>query len=198
MTGYERTIVVRRLLLAVLLLSAFVGCSKNEGASPSPTTDRNGVRVQQTAPEHRENLDAAAVEARLESLARSVPGVQSANCVVYGKTAVVGIDVKQDMDRSKIGTIKYSVAEALRKDPYGVNAVVTADMDLGQRLRNIRDKMRSGRPIVGFAEEMADIIGRIMPQLPSETVAPRQMPDASKEATQGGTNDYGNNPSGGK
>lgn len=199
MTGYERTIEVRRLLLAVLMLSVFVGCTKgNEGASPSQTTDRNGVRAEQTAPAQRENLDAAAIEARLESLARGVPGVQSANCVVYGKTAVVGIDVKQDMERSKIGTIKYSVAEALRKDPYGVNAVVTADMDLDQRLRNIRDKVRNGRPVVGFAEEMADIIGRIMPQLPSEVTQPAPMPDASKEATQGGTNDYGNNPAGGK
>lgn len=189
---------MRRLLLAVLMLSVFVGCSKgNAGASPSQS-NQNGIRVQQTAPAKGGNLDAAAIETRLESLAMSVPGVQAANCVVYGKTAVVGIDVKQDMDRSKIGTVKYSVAEALRKDPYGVNAVVTADMDLDQRLRNIRDKARNGHPVVGFAEEMSDIIGRIMPQLPSETVRQTPMPDASKEAAQGGTGDYANNPNAGK
>lgn len=198
MTGYERTIEMRRLLLAVLMLSVFAGCSKQqgmEGASPSQGSNRNSVRARQTAPETHSNLNAAEVEARLENLALRIPGVQSANCVLYGKTAVVGIDVKQDMDRAKIGTIKYSVAEALRKDPYGVNAFVTADMDLDQRLRNIRDNVRNGRPIVGFAEEMADIIGRIIPQLPGDTFQQDTMPGASKDAVQSGTNDYANNQS---
>lgn len=100
------------------------------------------------------------------------------------------------MDRSKIGTIKYSVAEALRKDPYGANAIVTADMDLDQRLRNIRDKSRQGLVVKGFAEEMADIIGRIMPQLPEDLT--RRAPDASNDARLGGTNDYATNPNAGK
>jgi YhcN/YlaJ family sporulation lipoprotein len=176
-------------------LSVFVGCSKEKGASPPQASDQNGIRAQQTAPTKQVIVNPAEVENHLEQLALRVPGVQSANCVVYGNTAVVGIDVKQDMDRSKIGTVKFSVAEALRKDPYGANAIVTADMDLDQRLRNIRDKARSGRPVAGFAEEMADIIGRIMPQLPKDTNRP--MPDASNDANQGGTNNYSNDRNGG-
>ncbi|MFC0216325.1 YhcN/YlaJ family sporulation lipoprotein [Paenibacillus chartarius] len=190
---------MRRLLAAVLMLSVFVGCSQEQqqkSASPSQASNQNGVRVQQTAPAKRKILNPAEVEARFEQLAMSVPGVQAANCVVYGDMAVVGIDVKQDMDRSKIGTVKLAVAEALHKDPYGANAIVTADMDLDQRLRSIRDKAREGRPIIGFAEEMADIIGRIMPQLPSDMTRP--MPDASKDANSGGTNDFSNNPHGGQ
>jgi YhcN/YlaJ family sporulation lipoprotein len=178
---------VRRFLAAALMLSVFAGCGNQQGnvSAPSPSTNDRGVRVQQTAPDKREILNPAQVQDRLEHLARSVPGVQAANCVVYGNTAVVGIDVSKDMDRSRIGTIKYSVAEALRKDPYGANAVVTADMDLGQRLRNIRDKTRQGRPVSGFAEEMADIIGRIMPEVPNDPNRPA--PDAAKNAAQGRT-----------
>lgn len=180
------------------MLSVFVGCTNQQGkgVSPSQAPSDSGVRVQQSAPAKREMMNPAEVQDRLELLARSVPGVQSANCVVYGNTAVVGIDVRKDMDRSKIGTIKYSVAEALRKDPYGANAIVTADMDLDQRLRNIRDKSRQGLVVKGFAEEMADIIGRIMPQLPEDLT--RRAPDASNDARLGGTNDYATNPNAGK
>lgn len=76
------------------------------------------------------------------------------------------------MERAQVGTVKYAVAEAFRKDPYGVDALVTADMDLGQRLREIRADMRNGRPIAGFAEEMADIVGRLVPQIPRNIVPP--------------------------
>ena len=78
------------------------------------------------------------------------------------------------MERSRVGTIKYSVAEAFRKDPYGINAVVTADIDLAQRLNEIGDDIRLGRPAAGFAEEMADIMGRIVPQVPRD-VKPQEI-----------------------
>jgi YhcN/YlaJ family sporulation lipoprotein len=86
-----------------------------------------------------------------------------------GNTAVVGIDVDGRMERSRVGTIKYAVAEAFRKDPYGIDAIVTADMDLTNRIREIGADIRRGRPFSGFAEELSDIMGRIVPQLPRET-----------------------------
>ncbi|MFE5319897.1 YhcN/YlaJ family sporulation lipoprotein [Paenibacillus sp. NPDC056579] len=162
---------MRMFVYSILLLSVLVGCNQSpkNGASPSPTNDANRqVQVQQTAPQKKEIVDSRAVSERLEQIATSIPQVESANCVVFGNTAVVGINLPPDMDRSKIGTIKLSVAEALKKDPYGVNAVVTADMDMAARLRKIRESIAGGRPISGFAEEMAEIIGRIMPQIPRD------------------------------
>ncbi|MNR16903.1 Sporulation lipoprotein [compost metagenome] len=79
--------------------------------------------------------------------------------------------------------MKYSVAEALKKDPYGVNAIVTADMDLDQRLRNIRDNIQAGRPIQGFAEQMADIVGRVMPQLPRDIRNDQDIDNAGPNGT---------------
>ncbi|TXK77126.1 YhcN/YlaJ family sporulation lipoprotein [Paenibacillus sp. N3.4] len=152
-----------------LVLILVTGCSQapKNGASPQ-NTSQNQVKVQQIAPQKLEIKDSKAVAERLENLAASIPQVESAHCVVFGNTAVVGINVNKEMDRSRVGTVKYSVAEALKKDPYGVNAIVTADMDLDQRLRDIRDNIKEGRPITGFAEQMADIMGRIMPQLPRD------------------------------
>jgi len=142
--------------------------ARNE-TSPSPQNNPN-VRVQQTEPRAKPITDSRSVANHLESLAKGIPGVRNAHCVIAGNVAVVGIDVDSKLERSRIGTIKYSVAEAFRKDPYGINAIVTADMDLSERLNEIGADIRNGRPIQGFSEEMADIIGRIVPQMPRDTL----------------------------
>ena len=160
---------MRLICICVLLLTLAAGCSQApKSGAPSQNPNQRQVKVQQIAPQKLEIQDSKAVADHLENLALGIPQVESAHCVVFGNTAVVGINIKKELDRSKVGTIKYSVAEALKKDPYGVNAIVTADMDLDQRLRNIRDNIRAGRPITGFAEQMADIVGRVMPQLPRD------------------------------
>ena len=112
----------------------------------------------------------------LKALAKQVEGVQNANCIILGNTAIVGIDVDGDLERARVGTIKYSVAEALRKDPEGVDSIVTADADVSERIKEIGEHIRQGHPISGFASELADMVGRIIPQLPKD-VKVRQNPN---------------------
>ncbi|MBO7743858.1 YhcN/YlaJ family sporulation lipoprotein [Paenibacillus sp. MWE-103] len=165
------------LVPAMLLCLLAAGCNtvaRNE-TSPSPQND-NRVRAQQSSPQKKTIGNPKQVAAHLESLARKVPGVKGAHCVVFQNTAVVGIDVAGNVDRSRVGTIKYAVAEALRKDPYGINAAVTADIDLSHRLNELGADIRRGRPIAGFAEEMADIVGRIVPQMPRDVQPMRPEP----------------------
>ncbi|MFC4778487.1 YhcN/YlaJ family sporulation lipoprotein [Paenibacillus sp. GCM10023252] len=153
----------------MIMVTMTTGCStvaRNE-TSPSPQNN-NGVRAQQSAPQPMEISSSRDVEVHLEKLATGIAGVKSAHCVLIGNTAVVGINVDSKLDRSRVGTIKYSVAEAFRKDPYGVDALVTADMDLNQRVNEIGEDIRAGRPIRGIAEELSDLIGRIVPQLPRD------------------------------
>ncbi|MBD2844419.1 YhcN/YlaJ family sporulation lipoprotein [Paenibacillus sp. IB182496] len=165
-------------LVSIAVLATLLsGCGTNNGNGASPSPQNNdGLRQQaQQLPESAgEELDAAG---RLEQLAKHVPGVENAHCVLLGDTAVVGIDVDASLDRSRVGTLKYSVAEALRDDPNGAKAIVTADMDLGERLREMRQDIQAGKPVAGFAEELADIVGRIVPQLPRDTL-PRDTTDA--------------------
>ncbi|MNB70922.1 Sporulation lipoprotein [compost metagenome] len=177
------------LLLVLLLLLTSCGMVKKE-SSPSPQDKRpavnaarygnNGVRPLTeygTAGYEPYAADGTGVVTRsdvelkdhLEQLALRVPGVKGAHCVVLGKNAVVGIDVDGSLSRSRVGTIKYSVAEALRKDPAAVNSMVTADMDISARIAELGKHVRQGHPVSGFSAEMADIIGRIIPQLPDDT-----------------------------
>ncbi|AZN40505.1 YhcN/YlaJ family sporulation lipoprotein [Paenibacillus albus] len=173
------------LVSAIILCLLATGCNtvaRNE-TSPSPQND-NRVRAQQSAPQKKQISNSKQVAAHLESLARGVPGVKAAHCVVFKNTAVVGIDVAGNLDRSRVGTIKYAVAEAFRKDPYGIDAVVTADMDLSTRLKEVQADIKRGRPFAGMAEEMADIIGRIVPQLPRD-VQPMKMEEPNKANSKG-------------
>src|SRR5699024_8421603 len=79
---------------------------------------------------------------------------------------VVGIDVDKDLDRSRVGTIKYSVTEALQHDPYGKTAVVVADADVMERLRGMGNKISKGHPVQGVVDELSAIVGRYMPDFP--------------------------------
>lgn len=162
------------LLLAAALLLLLPGCGNRGDGNPTDVDSRtpSNVEVRQTAPSPQEKTNPRETADRLAGLARKVPEVKAANCVVFGNLAIVGIDVDGKLDRSRVGTIKYAVAEALRQDPHGVRAVVTADPDLAARIREIAEDVRRGQPVSGFANELADIVGRIMPQLPRDT-APR-------------------------
>lgn len=154
---------------AIIIAIVATGCSTVARNETSPSPRNNGrVQAQQTEPRKKEIKNSAQVAAHLEQLAMGIDGVTNAHCVVFGNTAIVGIDVDAKMERSRVGTIKYSVAEAFRKDPYGVDALVTADIDLSQRINEIGADINRGRPIAGFAEEMADIMGRILPQMPRD------------------------------
>ena len=61
--------------------------------------------------------------------------MNDATAVVLGPYAIVGIDVNKNLDRSEVGSIKYSVAESLKNDPYGARAVVVADPDMNARVK---------------------------------------------------------------
>jgi len=141
-----------------------VGCGQATPKNTSPSNKANGTyHATQTEVKNQDE-----VVKHLEALAKGIDGVDNAHVVMMGKTAVVGIDVNGKLERSRVGTIKYSVAEALSKDPLGVNAIVTADVDLNERLKEMGQDIRAGRAIVGVTEELADIIGRIVPQVPAD------------------------------
>lgn len=165
----------KEILVLTALIALLSGCgtmNKNNATNPHNRTGNiktHSVNQQQQPIvnnyHNKQNHEEAA--AHLKKLAKGVKGVKDAHVVMMGNTAVVGLDVDANLERSRVGTIKYSVAEAFRKNPYGVTAVVTADMDLGQRIKEIGQDISAGKPIVGFSEELSDIVARIVPQVPN-------------------------------
>jgi YhcN/YlaJ family sporulation lipoprotein len=161
---------MKKLLLLTAILIIITGCSTNQNIQ---TNDRQSlINVKNSNIKEVDRKTGQEISQRLVHLATSIPNVHDATAVVIGQYAIVGIDVNSKLDRSQVGSIKYSVAESLKKDPYGAKAVVVADVDTTQRLKEISADINKGRPIQGIMEELADVTGRLMPEIPGDLITP--------------------------
>lgn len=156
-------------LVALFLLS---GCGANDGAKDNNKNNSQTINVKNSTIQDIDRQSGQEISQHLVELAASIPNVNDATAVVLGKYAIVGIDVQEDLERSQVGAIKYSVAESLKNDPHGARAVVVADPDMTARIREIAKDIRSGKPIQGIVNELADISGRLMPEIPADIVDP--------------------------
>lgn len=159
--------------LCSVFMIVTVGCQTNDLArndQVTPNTPRkiNYQTTEQTRRSQPGITNMKKTADRLANLATRVPGVSQATVIVVGPYTLVGIDVNKKLDRGRVGTIKYSVAQALKKDPRGKNALITADVDIVQRLRELNQEIARGKPMSGIMDELAEIAGRIAPQ-PSNT-----------------------------
>lgn len=160
-------------LLCSVLIIIPVGCQTNNKTTRNQITPNAPRKISyQTTEQMRRNQStrpkAHKTADRLVHLATSVPGVKGATAIVAGRYTLVGIDVDPNLDRGRVGTIKYSVAQALKKDPHGKNALVSADVDIVHRIRELNKQIMKGKPLAGLTNELAAIAGRIAPQ-PSGT-----------------------------
>ncbi|WP_183247226.1 YhcN/YlaJ family sporulation lipoprotein [Anoxybacillus tengchongensis] len=158
------------------------------GQQAQPNNRDSLVHVKNTTNEKIVDKSGQQIARHLANLASSVPNVNDATVLVVGKYALVGIDVNAKLDPSRVGTVKYSVVESLQKDPYGANAIVIADADLNTRLRAIQKQVEKGKPIQGFMDELAAIVGRVMPEIPSDflqTTNPRSTRQNDKQLNDG-------------
>ncbi|WP_174613124.1 YhcN/YlaJ family sporulation lipoprotein [Virgibacillus ihumii] len=173
-------------ILSIASIMLVTGCQQNQEEQSLPSEDaNNNNRIEQiddSDPMEKQNLSNSEIAAHLSNVASEVPQVNDAASVVAGSYAVVGIDVDKDLDRSRVGSIKYSVLEALREDPYGKTAVVVADGDVVQRLRNMGDKISQGYPVQGVVDELSAIVGRYMPDFQINENRPDE-PDQNKKIT---------------
>lgn len=168
------------LIVFASLLFTF-GCQQTEEEPLASEDDSNRyIQVKDSDPAEQKNLNNSQIATHLAKIASDVPNVNDAASVVAGPYAVVGIDVDKDLDRSRVGTIKYSVLEALYHDPYGKSAIVVADADITERIRGMGNKIQQGHPVHGVVDELAAIVGRYMPDFPINDHQPQE-PDQNKE-----------------
>lgn len=163
--------------IAIALVLMLVGCGTQNNATDNER--ENLVKVKNSTIQEVDRETGQQVSKHLVELATGVPNVRDATAVVVGNYAIVGIDVDKNVERSEVGSIKYSVAESLKNDPHGARSVVIADPDLTARLKEVADDIRDGNPISGIMNELSDISGRLMPEIPSDMVEPK-----AKDATE--------------
>ncbi|WP_075981061.1 YhcN/YlaJ family sporulation lipoprotein [Bacillus massilinigeriensis] len=172
------------LFLSILFLS---GCGFNNGNNNQDNNSK--VSVNNSTIQNVDRKTGQQISKHLVNLATSIKGVNDATAVVLGKYAIVGIDVNSNIDRSQVGSIKYAVSEGLKDDPNGANAMVVADPDMTARLREISEDIQKGEPIQGIINELADISGRLMPEIPADIIDPNTKSQTDKPKNKQNSND---------
>jgi YhcN/YlaJ family sporulation lipoprotein len=158
----------------VLIISLFLLFGCNNRDDDVAQNQNNIVNVKNSTIQNVDKQTGQQISKHLADLATSIPKVNDATAVVLGRYALVGIDVNQDLDRSEVGSIKYSVAESLKNDPHGARAIIIADPDINARLKEIGEDIQRGEPIEGVMNELADIAGRVIPEVPADIKDPVQ------------------------
>jgi YhcN/YlaJ family sporulation lipoprotein len=161
---------MKKLFMIFGLIFVLIGCNNTNNAQNNQK--QTLINVKNSEIKNVDRKTGQEVSKHLVELATSIPEVNDATAVVLGRYAIVGIDVNAKVDRSQVGSIKYSVAESLKNDPDGARAIVIADADTNQRLKEISADIQKGKPIRGIMEELADVAGRLMPEIPAEIIDP--------------------------
>ena len=149
-------------MFLLALLSLFIsGCVFNqEGQEQVKEQPTRPINVKNSVIENVDRKTGQEISEHLVELASQVPEVNDATAVVIGPYAIVGIDVKEELNRTEVGSVKYSVAESLKHDPNGKNALIVADPDITARLRHIAIDIDKGEPIEGILNDFGDIVAR--------------------------------------
>lgn len=157
-----------------------VSCAQNDGENiPQNQTANDRINHVKHSDQRHQPMNED-IAKHLANIAHDVPNVNDSVAIVAGPYAVVGIDVDKDLDKSRVGTIKYSVSEALQHDRYGKTAVVIADVDMMERIRLMKEKVQEGYPVQGVVDELAAIVGRVIPDMPIDEDKPVD-PDQNKK-----------------
>ncbi|MTH52585.1 YhcN/YlaJ family sporulation lipoprotein [Bacillus mangrovi] len=161
-------------MLFFAMAGLFILSACNAGENPQGETSSDykskPITVKDSAEQPVDKETGQQISKHLVDIASRIPDVNDATAVVLGNYAIVGIDVESGLDRNKVESIKYAVAESLKNDPHGANAIVVADADTNQRLKQMGKEIQQGRPVAGVMDELAAIIGRVIPDVPGDTI----------------------------
>lgn len=109
------------------------------------------------------NTDAIKAD-RIAAAVNQIKGVRNSTVVVTGSTAYVGVDFTANTTTGNRIDIKREVANKVKAIDSGINTVyVSTEVNFMDRLRNIGNGIRSGKPISTFTTELNEMVKRITP-----------------------------------
>lgn len=116
------------------------------------------------------NVPAPATQAQAKDAADSISakvakinGVNKAYVVVVGNVAMVGLDMKKDVQGAKVETIRKEAARIAKQDTRIVSVIVANDVDTVTRIQKIATGIGQGRPISEFFKQINEIFNRVKP-----------------------------------
>lgn len=128
-----------------------------------PDHSARAPKIANFAPQANATLTQQADE--IANVVTRIQGVERAAVLLTGKTALIGIDLADNISGSKIDTIKYSVKEAAERTGKGYRAIVSSDIDTITRTRQLINGVKQGKPVSTVSDEIADIVSRLLPEM---------------------------------
>lgn len=156
---------MKKVFVAICFIHLLVACTPNK---PNKSNEADMTPVEQTRYEQDGQTSNTDIANHLAELALNVPHVTDAVTLIIGPYVAVAIDIDKDLDDTRVGTVKYTVSEALQNDKYGKTAIVIAEANMTDRFREMQGKIKDGQPIQAVLDELAEIVNRYMPTFPVE------------------------------
>jgi YhcN/YlaJ family sporulation lipoprotein len=165
------------LVFMVLVLSLiFTGCQPKVSQKPGPdnmnrtrtnvgnNTNINNKPKKGIGTTDMRNTDLSKRADRIAKNVTKLNDVNSTTVVISGNTALVGVDIKDNVEGKITNNLKRRVEKTVRDTDKNItNVSITADADLYRRISNMATDIKNGRPISGFANEIQEILRRITP-----------------------------------
>lgn len=151
------------LSLALLALFSFnISACTNMNVTPTPPA------VQKTPEQKNVTQNVTDLTKRADKIAKeltTIKGVKSANVVISEERALVGINLDKNIEGKLTDSIKNEVDKKVKTvDPKIKTVAVSADVDIVQRITNVGNGIRGGKPLSEFGTEIEEIFRRIMPK----------------------------------
>lgn len=151
---------VLSLLLVTLFSLNISACGNSVTPTPPATQKTPGqTNVTQTTTDLAQRADKIAKELT------TIKGVKSANVVISEERALVGINLDKNIEGKLTDNIKNEVDKKVKSVDTKIKTVATsADVDIVQRITNVGNGIRQGKPLSEFANEIEEIFRRVMPK----------------------------------
>lgn len=166
--------IVSYIAVFTLIFSVFlVGCRGAEKPNLPRTKqeDRNIIdnEIERKDLDIVEEKSDKALSTRAEKIADSIvdlPGVDDATVVITGNTALVGVDIEDELEGKVVTDLKKQIVTRVKQIDKNIeNVTVTADPDLFERIDDIAQEINRGRGMNEFTDEVKEIIRRITPSM---------------------------------
>ncbi|KPU28395.1 hypothetical protein TR13x_03085 [Caloranaerobacter sp. TR13] len=162
------------LFIFTMIITVFTyGCRGAEKPNlPRPKQEERNIidnEIERKDLEDIKEESGKSLSTRAEKIADSIvdlPGVDDATVVITGNTALVGVDIEEDLEGKVVTDLKKQIVTRVKQIDKNIkNVTVTADPDLFERIDDIAQEINKGRGMSEFADEVKEIIRRITPSM---------------------------------
>lgn len=160
------------LVFVILLITAvtLLGCRPQQRPAPPDTNDDGIPDTRYDNMQPNEDMDMGMNEYptdradRIADAVENIQGVDRASVVITGDTALVGVDIDNNLAENTVNDFTKTIRRTVANVDNRIDTVlVTTDTGLYERIDNMAEDLRRGRPISYYGNEIREIMQQMTP-----------------------------------